>query len=104
MERFVLDMERFSIGHGAFSFLYGAFSHRSWSAFISLWSVFPSVMEQMFFDRRTQRIDRQAHLGHSQDIGIDFGVAAKSLSERRRKFQWIETRKRNGLKRGGASD
>ena len=28
-------------------------------------------------------------------IGVGFGVAAKSMSESRRKFQWMETRKRN---------
>ena len=80
----------------------GAFT----SAMVRLLSRATDDFNRLVFetDRHTQRIDRQAHLGHSQGIGIDFGVAAKSLSERRRKFQWIETRKRIRLKRGGASD
>ena len=40
----------------------------------------------------------------ARDIGVDFGLAAKSMSESLRNIQWIDSLKRNGLKGGSASD
>ena len=40
----------------------------------------------------------------TKDIGVDFGLAAKSMSESLRNIQWIDSLKRNGLKGGSASD